>query len=225
MDVARRGSAEKKIEEALKSPTQLDFVETPLLGRDRLLEGLARHRNPARHKALDEVGVAADTPVTKNLKGISLRSALRLMLDDVAIDLRHQERSVADHHARRRPNEELITKVYPVADLVLPITAAARRHGHGHGRHDGRHGRHGMGGMGGGMGGMGGGMGGGMMGGGMGGGGMGAAACGTCRRTSSGCSRNFPMSRPGGFQAFCVIDDLRAAAGSVHRQRPAVRGG
>ena len=30
MDLAKKGTAEKKIDEALKSPTELEFVETPL---------------------------------------------------------------------------------------------------------------------------------------------------------------------------------------------------
>ena len=34
-------------------------------------------------KALDDVGVQPDTPVTRTLKGISLRSALRLTLKDL----------------------------------------------------------------------------------------------------------------------------------------------
>ena len=52
------------------------------------------------------MGIGTDTPVTIELKGISLRSALQLMLKKLASDLHHQGRRVADHHARgsRRTN-------------------------------------------------------------------------------------------------------------------------
>ena len=104
-------------------------------------------------KALDDVGIGSSSPVTRNLKGISLRSALRLMLRDM--DLTYMiENEVLLITTPDTANERLTTRVYPVADLVVPIQNMSMG---------------GMGGMGGMMGGMGGGMGGGMMGG-MGGG-------------------------------------------------------
>ena len=101
MDLAKKGTAEKKIDDALKSPTQLEFVETPLTDVIDYLKDYHKIEIQLDKKALDDVGIGTDTPVTINLKGISLRSALRLMLQGIEPDLHHQGRSAADHHARR----------------------------------------------------------------------------------------------------------------------------
>ena len=55
-DLSRRSPAEKKIDEALKQPTQIEFVETPLEGRRRLSQGPAPHRDPARFRGLEGSG-------------------------------------------------------------------------------------------------------------------------------------------------------------------------
>ena len=106
------------------------------------------------------------------LKGITLRSALRLMLDDLGLTYLIQD-EVMQITTPEKAEARLLTKVYPVGDLVIPIISGGggMMGGMGGGMMGGMGG--GMGGMGGGMGGMGGGMGG--MGGGMGGmgGGMG----------------------------------------------------
>ena len=120
---------------------------------------------------LEEASIGIDTPVTRSLKGITLRSALRLMLG--AMDLTYVIKDeVLLITTPDKASNELATKVYPVADLVLPIPRMMMG-GMGGGMMGGGMGGGMMGGMGGGMGGMGGGMGG--MGGGMGGmgGGMG----------------------------------------------------
>ena len=72
------------------------------------------------NKALEDAGAGTDTPVTKNLRGISLRSALRLMLGpmDLAYVIKDEVLLIT---TKEKADAELVTKVYPVADLVLPI--------------------------------------------------------------------------------------------------------
>ncbi len=148
-------------------------------------------------KALEEAGIGSDTPVTRTLKGISLRSALRLMLG--AMDLTYVIKDeVLLITTTDVASNELVTKAYPVADLVIPIRSMMG------GMMGGGMMGGGMGGMGGGMGGMGGGMGG--MGGGMGGmgGGMGGMGGGM------GGMMNVPdRVQANNFQAFDVPDDLK----------------
>ena len=159
-----RSPAEKKIEEALKQPTQIEFVETPLKDVVDYLKDLHKIEIQLDTAALKEAGVDESTQVTKNIKGISLRSALKLMLDDLQLKyVIHNEVLLITSPAKAESDEYMTTKVYPVADLVLPIKDTGFTGGFG-----------GMGGMGGGMGGMMGGMGMGGMG--MGGMGMGAWA-------------------------------------------------
>ena len=198
MDLAKKGSAEKRIDDALKSPTEVVFVEAPLQEVIDYLKDRHKIEIQIDNKALQDVGIGTDTPVTVDLKGISLRSALRLMLKELSLTYIIKD-EVLQITTPEEADNQLSTKVYPVADLVLPIPQG----GDGwHGRNDGRHGRRngwaawaaawaawmGMGGMGGGMmGGMGGGM--------------------------FNVPRDLlPKIPPGGFQAFAVKDDLSVPA-------------
>jgi hypothetical protein len=181
--LAHVGSAEKKIEEALKSPTAIEFVDTPLKDVVDWLKDYHKIEIQLDKKELESMSVGDDTPVTKNLKGISLRSALKLMLDELGLKyVVHNEVLLLTSPTKAESEEFLTTKVYPVADLVIPIQQAGFSGGFGgmggFGGFGGGQGGSAFGGMGGGfgggMGGMGGqgGFGGGMMGGmgGMGGG-------------------------------------------------------
>ena len=75
------GGNEAVIEKALSQPTELDFTDSPLSNVIDYLKD--HHSQKAGHpfdiqldtKALNDAGIAPDTPVTKCLKGISLRSA------------------------------------------------------------------------------------------------------------------------------------------------------
>ena len=74
-------------------------------------------------KALGDVGIASDTPVTKNLKGVSLRSALRMMLRELNLTYVIQD-EVLLITTPEEAQSRLETKTYPVGDLVLPPGAS-----------------------------------------------------------------------------------------------------
>lgn len=77
-----RSAVEVRIHAALKKDARCDFIETPL---DQAVQFLRdQHDIPIEldKKSLDEAGVGTDTPVTRTLKGISLESALRMLLRD-----------------------------------------------------------------------------------------------------------------------------------------------
>jgi len=76
-------TAEARIEEELNKQTTLEVVETPL--KDVVAFIQDNHSIPIvlKTKQLEEVGISLDIPITKNLKGIRLRSALNLILDDL----------------------------------------------------------------------------------------------------------------------------------------------
>lgn len=207
MDLQKRNAAEKRIEEALRSPTQIEFVETPLSDVVDYLRDYHKIEIQLDKKALGDVNIGTDTPVTKTLRGISLKSALRLMLRELQLTYIIQD-EVLLITTPEEAEARLVTKVYPVADLVLPIRPLDMSGMFG-GFGGGGLGSMGMGGMGMGMGGMGmggmggfGGMGRGM---GMGMGGMG----GGFFNVPPGI---LPRVPPGGFQAFAVDDDLSIVA-------------
>ncbi len=168
-DLKTVSPAEKKIREALESPTRMEFTEMPLIDAISFLKDFHGIEIQLDSRALEDAGVGSDTPVSRNVNGISLKSALRLMLSELDLTYIIKD-EVMLITTKDKADTELVTKAYPVADLVIPIRSM----------------RGGM--MGGGM--MGGGMmGGGMMGGGMGGGMMGGMGGGMMGGMGGGMGR------------------------------------
>ncbi|MEW4456229.1 hypothetical protein AB1L30_26425 [Bremerella sp. JC817] len=121
VDLAATGNAEQKIFQQLDAETKIQFIDTPLeevVGYLKQLHGIEIQID---NRALEEIGLSTDTPVTRNIEGISLRSALRLMLKE--LDLTYiVANEVLMITTPEEAESELITKVYPVADLVLPVS-------------------------------------------------------------------------------------------------------
>jgi len=162
--------SEKRIREALESPTRMEFIEMPLQDAVSYLKDYHDIEIQLNHRALEDAGVGSDTPMTLTVNGITLRSGLRLLLGehDLTYIIKDEVLMIT---TQDEAETELVTKAYPVADLVIPIRSPRGMMGGGM-MGGGMMGGGMMGGMGGGMtGGMGGGMMGGM--GGMGGGMMG----------------------------------------------------
>ncbi len=84
-NVSKPSPAERKIEEALEQPTQIEFVDTPLKDILDYLKDLHHIEIQLDSAAMKEEGVDEATQITKNLKGISLRSGLNLLLDELRL--------------------------------------------------------------------------------------------------------------------------------------------
>ncbi len=205
MDLGSQNPSERKILSELKKPTELDFVDTPLSEVVSYLRDRHQIEIQLDQKALQDVGVDTNTPITKSLRGISLRSALRLLLRELDLTYVIKDEVLLITTPEQAGND-LVLKVYPVADLVVPPNV--------------------MGGAGmGGWGGMGMGMGMGMMGGyggyGMGGYGMGGYGMGGMGMGGYGMGMGGMWNVPnnnGGFQAFDVKDDLNKSPTGEPRQ-------
>jgi len=145
--------AEQKIVDTLDEETVMLFFDQPLT---EVIDSVkTRHSIPMiiDDKALADAGLDSSMSVNQDLRGITLRSGLKLMLNSLGLTYVIND-EVLKITTPEAAENELIIRTYEVGDLVMPI----------------------MPGFGGGMmGGMGGNMGGGMGGGGMGmgGGGMG----------------------------------------------------
>ena len=79
------GPAERKIRAALDQPTQIEFVDTPLKDVVDYLKKWHHIEIQLDLPALKEAGVGESTRMTRNLKGISLGSALKLLLDELQL--------------------------------------------------------------------------------------------------------------------------------------------
>jgi len=178
IDLGKQGGAEQRIFGELNRTTNLDVVEMPL--RDVVAYLSEVHGIPIvlSAKKLEEASVSGDTPITKSVRGITLRSALRLLLRDLELTYVIRD-EVLQITTPEDAESQLLTKVYPVGDLVVPITTGGGGGLFGLGGL-GNSGSGGVGGGGLGGGGLGGGGlgGGGLGGGGFGGGGLGAGGFG-----------------------------------------------
>jgi hypothetical protein len=114
-------ATEQRILDELNKTTSVEFVETPL--KDIITYLQDTHGIPIVVSAKKLAGVVdLDTPVTKNLKGVTLRSALRLLLGDLDLTYIVKDEVIQVMTPDDAENE-VRTKVYPVGDLVVPIRA------------------------------------------------------------------------------------------------------
>ncbi|MFM8214979.1 MAG: FecR domain-containing protein, partial [Pirellula sp.] len=143
IDLSGGNEAERRIFRALRERDEANFNNTPL---SSVMQTLAdRYNIPIviDQKALEEESVTAEDPVSLNVPEISLRSALKLILEPLNLTYVIQDEVMKITNKKNSAN---VVRVYPVGDLVVPVMSGMMGGG--------------MGGMGGGMGGMGGGMGG-----------------------------------------------------------------
>ncbi len=174
VSLSNTSPAARRIREALGQEVDYDIPEgSTLEDAVRMIE--TRHNIPIHidQRGLEDVNVTLETEMTGWLRGVTLRTALKRMLDNFELAY-YIDEEVIVITSRDKAAEHLITKVYPVGDLVVPLFNPSAMGGMGmfgsFGSMGGGFGS-GMMGFGGGMGG--GGFGGGMMGGGGFGGGFG----------------------------------------------------
>lgn len=118
---------EARINEMLEAQCELDFADHPL---SDVMSKLAQRHQVQIHldqKALTDAGVGTDTPITRTVNGLTLRTALKLLL--VELDLTYLIRNeVLIITSQTEAENMLTTKVYPVFDLVVrPPGAPANR--------------------------------------------------------------------------------------------------
>jgi len=110
-------AAEQQIERILDAPTVLKFEDTPLEDVAAAIERL--HRIPVRvdERALDDMGIGTDAPVTITAHDTSLRNALRLILKplDLTFAVSHDSIMIT---TPEESESTLTTALYPVTDLV-----------------------------------------------------------------------------------------------------------
>ncbi|MGD9721959.1 MAG: hypothetical protein AB7O59_10405 [Pirellulales bacterium] len=108
---------EERIQTALKTPTHMEFVETPLQDAVDYLKDLHGIEIQLDSKALEDEGIGSDTPMTRSLKGLSLDSSLRLLLEplDLTFVVRHGVLEITTHDAVKKMIE---LRVYSVQNLI-----------------------------------------------------------------------------------------------------------
>jgi hypothetical protein len=116
----QKGAAEAAIEKALATTTQLDFCEAPLQDVIDYLKEVHGIEIQLDKTHLDDVSASSETPVTINVKGLCLKSALSLMLRRMQPELTYIiKNEVLLITTPDIADEELELKLYDVADLVV----------------------------------------------------------------------------------------------------------
>ncbi len=129
-DLHQATPAEERLSRALADPTNFDFAGISLSDAITYLKDLHGIEIQFDRKILQDEGVDLDVPVTRQLSGISLRSALRLLLGE--FDLSYMiENEVLLITTPDRALHHVTAKVYPVGELVLPITTPMLGRGFG----------------------------------------------------------------------------------------------
>jgi hypothetical protein len=116
--------AEERIRSELDKETDVDFNEVPL--REAIEYIKDKHGIEMRldQKGLKEAALATDTPVTMNVKGITLRSALNQLLSELENDPTWVIRDdVLVITSRERAAQHKLVRIYNVSDLVQDSTA------------------------------------------------------------------------------------------------------
>lgn len=109
--------AEEKVYKSLSDTTEVEFVDVPV---SEALAFLAdRHGSPIKldGRALKELEITRDAPVTLNVKGITLRSALRLLLNDLNLEFIVQNEVILVTSASRL-NQFKEVRIYNVSELT-----------------------------------------------------------------------------------------------------------
>ncbi len=122
-------SQEAQIEEALRAKCDLEFTEHPLIDALRRLAEQRQVQLCIDHRALADEGFSEEAPVTCSIKGLPLRTALQLLLDelDLIYLIRHEVLFVT---TKTEAENMLVIKVYPVFDLVArPSNASSNSPG------------------------------------------------------------------------------------------------
>jgi hypothetical protein len=114
----RPGENVARIEAALASPTELNFTESPLQEVVDYLKEQHGIEIKIDNMGLQDVGIDASSPVTVSLKGVTLRSALNIMLRELSLTWIIED-EVLMITTPEEADMRLETKVYDVADLVV----------------------------------------------------------------------------------------------------------
>lgn len=120
VDLRKSSPLEERIEQALNERTEVSFIDTPLTDALEFLSDYHSIEIWINQAALQEEGVDPSKPVNLELSGITLRSCLRLLLEPELLTYVIED-EVMKITTQVKADESLSVRVYPVADLVIPI--------------------------------------------------------------------------------------------------------
>ncbi len=119
-DLRKSSPNEERILAALSDNTAVEFVDTPLQDAIDYLAQLHNITIIIEDQALSDAGIPTDEPINLVLSGISLRSAMKIMLEKLGLTWVIED-EVMKITTQTAADEKSQTRVYPVADLTVPV--------------------------------------------------------------------------------------------------------
>jgi hypothetical protein len=110
------------VERALAKPVKIEFIETPLKDVAEKLSKQTGLNVLLDAKAINDAGGTVDMPITRQLAGISLKSALRLMLSEHELNFIDVNNSTLMITSAAVAKESFVTRTYEVHDLLRPAS-------------------------------------------------------------------------------------------------------
>jgi hypothetical protein len=118
-DVASEVSTKQTpVELALAKKVNLDFVEVPLKDFAKTIGAMGEINVLLDDKALTDAGVNGDTPITRAVKQIALRQALRLILQEHELNYIAIDDNVLLITTDAKAKEHVVVRLYDVRDLT-----------------------------------------------------------------------------------------------------------
>jgi len=108
---------EVRLDAVLDQHLSIEFTDMPLSDVANWFSGKLETAVVLDHRSLEDAGIGSDTPVTREVDGISARAALKLVLDDMDLTCLEQD-GVLLVTTQDKAETELFTRVYPVGDLT-----------------------------------------------------------------------------------------------------------
>ncbi|TXT33036.1 MAG: hypothetical protein FD138_1976, partial [Planctomycetota bacterium] len=130
VDLHKSSKAEERISAQLDKPTDIDFQDQPLTDVISYLADFHNIPIIIDNEALTEEGIATDTPVTRTLTGVKLRSALKIILAPLQLSYVIED-EVMKITTLSKEKDRLQTRVYPVGDLVVILIPGGGQQGGG----------------------------------------------------------------------------------------------
>ncbi len=120
-DSRERTESELQIEKSLGEKVSLHFHDVPLTEVIRHVATVHGINIAMQTRAIETEGLTADQPVSIDVDGITLRSALNLLLDQAGGLVYTIENETLMISNRLEQETKLVTLTYNVADLVVPV--------------------------------------------------------------------------------------------------------
>ena len=125
-EIARRAkplSTNERVRSALDETTRMEFLHTPLQDAVNFLKDYHQIEIQLDNRGLEDAGIGSDTPVSRNLGSLPLKSALKILLSDLDLAYVVQD-DVLLITTKFQADRMREVRVYNVKKLVTPDAEA-----------------------------------------------------------------------------------------------------